>query len=156
MEMKVSPVVPADCQQFIHILRDDQSDFCFPLGTSLAGGADAWCVTYKFDKQTILPGSRLPEDGIVPFLLEAKPKKQIPIQLAAIPGKYYRRDQVRKQTLIPYFPPVQHHAVWALFVSWSSIPYHPDQKISLDIIGRDMKMPREMPDSLIHGPIPSI
>ena len=40
--------------------------------------------------------------------------------------------------------------------SWSSIPYHPDQKISLDIIGRDMKMPREMPDSLIHGPIPSI
>ena len=90
MEMKVSPVVPADCQQFIHILRDDQSDFCFPLGTSLAGGADAWCVTYKFDKQTILPGSRLPEDGIVPFLLEAKPKKQIPIQLAAIPGKYYQ------------------------------------------------------------------
>lgn len=89
-EMKVSPVVPADCQQFIHILRDDQSDFCFPLGTSLAGGADAWCVTYKFDKQTILPGSRLPEDGIVPFLLEAKPKKQIPIQLAAIPGKYYQ------------------------------------------------------------------
>ena len=71
MEMKVSPVVPADCQQFIHILRDDQSDFCFPLGTSLAG-------------------SRLPEDGIVPFLLEAKPKKQIPIQLAAIPGKYYQ------------------------------------------------------------------
>ena len=90
MEMKVSPVVPADCQQFIHILRDDQSDFCFPLGTSLAGGADAWCVTYKFDKQTILPGSRLPEDGIVPFLLEAKPKKQIPIQLAAIPGKSYQ------------------------------------------------------------------
>ena len=90
MEMKVSPVVPADCQQFIHILRDDHSDFCFPLGTSLAGGADAWCVTYKFDKQTILPGSRLPEDGIVPFLLEAKPKKQIPIQLAAIPGKYYQ------------------------------------------------------------------
>ena len=90
MEMKVSPVVPADCQEFIHILRDDQSDFCFPLGTSLAGGADAWCVTYKFDKQTILPGSRLPEDGIVPFLLEAKPKKQIPIQLASIPGKYYQ------------------------------------------------------------------
>ena len=26
-------------------------------------------VTYKFDKQTILPGYRLPEDGIVPFLL---------------------------------------------------------------------------------------
>lgn len=89
-EMKVSDTVPADCQEFIDILRDDQSQFCFPLGASLAAGTDAWCVTYKFDKQTILPGNRLPEDGIVPFLLEAKPKKQMPIQLAAIPGKYYR------------------------------------------------------------------
>lgn len=89
-EMKVNDAVPADCREFITILRDDQSEFCFPLGDSLSGGADAWCVTYKFDKQTILPGNRLPEDGIVPFLLEAKPKKQIPIQLAVIPGKYYQ------------------------------------------------------------------
>lgn len=88
-EMKVSDAVPADCREFIDILRDDQSEFCFPLGASLAAGADAWCVTYKFDKQTILPGNRLPEDGIVPFLLEAQPKKQMPIQLAPIPGKYY-------------------------------------------------------------------
>ena len=80
-EMKVSGAVPADCQEFIHILRDDQSEFCFPLGDSLADGADAWCVTFKFHKQTILPGNRLPEDGIVPFLLEARPKKQMPIQL---------------------------------------------------------------------------
>lgn len=55
----------------------------------LAACADAWCVTYKFERQTILPGNRLPEDGIVPFLLEAPPKKQMPIQLASIPGKYY-------------------------------------------------------------------
>lgn len=89
-EIKVSDAVPADCREFIDILRDNQSEFCFPLGASLAGGADAWCVTYKFDTQTILPGNRLPEDGIVPFLLEARPKKQIPIQLAAIPGKYYQ------------------------------------------------------------------
>ena len=88
-EMKVSDAVPADCREFIDILRDDQSEFCFPLGASLAGGADAWCVTFKFDKQTILPGNRLPEDGIVPFLLEAQPKKQMPIQLSPIPGKYY-------------------------------------------------------------------
>ena len=88
-KMKISSTVPKDCQEFINILRDDQSEFCFPLGSSLAEGAEAWCVTYKFDKQTILPGNRLPEDGIVPFLLEAKPKKQIPIQLAVIPGKYY-------------------------------------------------------------------
>lgn len=89
-EMKVSGAVPADCQEFIHILRDDQSEFCFPLGDSLADGADAWCVTFKFHKQTILPGNRLPEDGIVPFLLEARPKKQIPVQLTPIPGKYYQ------------------------------------------------------------------
>lgn len=89
-ELKACADVPADCRAFIDILRDDQSEFCFPLGASLAGGADAWCVTYKFDKQTILPGNRLPEDGIVPFLLEAKPKKQIPIQLAVIPGQYYQ------------------------------------------------------------------
>lgn len=88
--MKESDAVPSDCEEFINILRDDQSEFCFPLGASLAGGADAWCVTYKFDTQTILPGTRLPEDGIVPFLLEAKPKKQIPVQLAVIPGKYYQ------------------------------------------------------------------
>ena len=88
-EMKVNDTVPADCQEFIDILRDDQSEFCFPLGASLAAGADAWCVTYKFDKQTILPGNRLPEDGIVPFLLEAQPKKQMPVQLSPIPGKYY-------------------------------------------------------------------
>lgn len=89
-EMKASSAVPADCQEFIHILRDDQSEFCFPLGASLADGADAWCVTFKFDKQAILPGNRLPEDGIVPFLLEARPKKQMPIQLTPIPGKYYQ------------------------------------------------------------------
>lgn len=89
-EMKVCDSVPADCREFIDILRDDQSEFCFPLGASLAADADAWCVTYKFDNQTILPGNRLPEDGIVPFLLNAQPKKQIPIQLTAIPGKYYQ------------------------------------------------------------------
>lgn len=89
-EMKVSATVPADCREFIDILRDDQSEFCFPLGASLAPGAEAWCVTYKFDHQTILPGNRLPEDGIVPFLLEAPPKKQLPVQLSPIPGKYYQ------------------------------------------------------------------
>ncbi len=89
-EMTKSAEVPADCREFIDILRDDQSEFCFPLGASLAGGADAWCVTYKFVKQTILPGNRLPEDGVVPFLLEAEPKKQLPIQLAVIPGKFYQ------------------------------------------------------------------
>lgn len=89
-EMKEDGTVPADCKEFMDVLRDDQSEFCFPLGSSLADGANAWCVTYKFVKQTILPGNRLPEDGIVPFLLEAQPKKQIPILLSPIPGKYYQ------------------------------------------------------------------
>lgn len=88
-EMKGENGVPDDCKEFINILRNDQSEFCFPLGASLAGTAKAWCVTYKFEKQSILPGSRLPEDGIVPFLLTAQPKKQIPIQLRPVPGKYY-------------------------------------------------------------------
>ena len=88
--MKESDVVPADCREFIDILRDDRSEFCFPLGPSLSDGADAWCVTYQFEKQNILPGGRLPEDGIVPFLLEAQPKKQLPVQLRPIPGKYYQ------------------------------------------------------------------
>ena len=87
--MKQGKDVPADCKEFISILRDDHSEFCFPLGNSLAGGATAWCVTYKFEQQTALPGNRLPEDGIVPFLLDDAPKKQIPIQLRLIPSKYY-------------------------------------------------------------------
>ena len=89
-QMKQSNDVPADCRKFIDTLRDDQSQFCFPLGESLSGGADAWCVTYSFDKQSVLPGNRLPEDGIVPFLLKAKPKKGFSIQFAVIPGKYYQ------------------------------------------------------------------
>lgn len=89
-DMKESTQVPVDCKEFMDILRDDQSEFCFPLAFSLVGNAEAWCVTYKFDKQSILPGNRLPEDGIVPFLLDEKPKKQIPIQLRPIPGKYYQ------------------------------------------------------------------
>lgn len=89
-KMKESDSVPSDCQEFINILRDDQSEFCFPLGTSIAGSADAWCVTYKFERQSALPGNRLPEDGVVPFLLEAQPKKQIPIQLKLIPSNYYQ------------------------------------------------------------------
>lgn len=47
-------------------------------------------------EQTILPGNRLPEDGIIPFLLETPhqiqitpntnhPKTQIPVQLSSIP-----------------------------------------------------------------------
>lgn len=88
-QMKDSGEVPADCKEFMTILRDDHSEFCFPLGASLAGGANAWCVTYKFEKQAALPGKRLPEDGIVPFLLDEQPKKQIPVQLRLIPAKYY-------------------------------------------------------------------
>lgn len=89
-EMKQASTIPADCKEFMDILRDDQSQFCFPLSTSLAPGAEAWCVTYQFTKQTVLPGNRLPEDGVVPFLLETPPKKQIPVQLAVVPGSYYR------------------------------------------------------------------
>lgn len=89
-EMKEADNVPADCRKFIDVLRDNQSQFCFPLGESLAAGADVWCATYTFEKQSVLPGKRLPEDGIVPFLLKAKPKKDFSVQFATIPGKYYQ------------------------------------------------------------------
>ena len=66
-EMKVSGAVPADCQEFIHILRDDQSEFCFPLGILWLTAQTRGASPLNSTKQTILPGNRLPEDGIVPF-----------------------------------------------------------------------------------------
>lgn len=47
-------------------------------------------------EQTILPGNRLPEDGIIPFLLETPPQIQIipkhkyPFNFPPFPGKYYQ------------------------------------------------------------------
>ena len=43
--------IPGDCRKLIQTLRDDTSEFCFRIGKSVCGDANAWCATYKFDKQ---------------------------------------------------------------------------------------------------------
>ena len=79
----------ADMKNLIQTLRNDKSMFCFKLGASVAGDADAWCATFTFDKQSVLPGKRIPGDGVLPFLLTEQPKENKFIQLTLVPAKYY-------------------------------------------------------------------
>jgi hypothetical protein len=92
-EMKESDVVPEDCKEFIKTLRDDSSVFCVKLGESLSEGADAWCIVYQLQKQSQLPLSYIPYNGIVPLLLTEPPTKDnfwyAAIQL--IPPAYYTK-----------------------------------------------------------------
>lgn len=88
-EMADSSAVPQDCRKLIETLRDDQSEFCFPIGKSVCGNADAWCATYKFGKQSELPRKALPSDGIVPFLLKAKPVENQFVDFKLIPYEFY-------------------------------------------------------------------
>lgn len=87
-EMKGAASVPPDCQEFITTLRNDQSQFCCKLGSSLVGNEEAWCVTYTFSDQTVLPHKCLPTDRIVPFLLLDSPLENRGASLALIPAKY--------------------------------------------------------------------
>ena len=73
----------------INTLRDSQSEFCFRIGKSVSGDADAWCATYKFDKQSALPRKALPSDGIVPFLLKANPVENQFVDFKLIPSELY-------------------------------------------------------------------
>lgn len=88
MAMKKSASVPGDCLQFIDRLRDDHSQFCFRLGSSLVGDVEAWCVTKKFSDQTVLPHKCLPFDRIVPFLLLDPPTENHSPILQLLPAKY--------------------------------------------------------------------
>ncbi len=99
--------VPKDCQKLMTALKDDYSRFCLPLGKSLAGDVDAWCVTFTIEDQKELPCQRLPGDGIVPLLLLNHLQKvttigfwpkastltsaalKIKTCLRLIPGRYY-------------------------------------------------------------------
>ena len=110
-QMKEAANVPDDCRKFIDVMRDDFSRFCFPLNQTIAGTADAWCVTFTINEQSVLPGQRLPLDGILPFLLVEHPQKlstagflshiinsansidlKIQNMLRLIPGRYYQDD----------------------------------------------------------------
>lgn len=66
--LKDSKDVPEDCKKFIKTLKDDQSMFHYKVGSSIAGNADVWCETFNFPKQSNLPNSCLPPNGILPFL----------------------------------------------------------------------------------------
>ena len=88
-ELSDSPTVPDDCRKLINTLHDSQSEFCFRIGKSVSGDADAWCATYKFDKQSALPRKALPSDGIVPFLLKANPVENQFVDFKLIPSELY-------------------------------------------------------------------
>ena len=89
--LKNSAEIPQDMLQLIGMLRNDQSEFCYKIGASAAGGADAWCATYKFSSQSQLPGKCLPSIGIVPFLLKSPPVQggSIGTNFVPIPAKFY-------------------------------------------------------------------
>lgn len=88
-ELSDSPTVPDDCRKLINTLRDSESEFCFRIGKSVSGDANAWCATYKFDKQSALPRKALPSDGIVPFLLKANPVENQFVDFKLIPSELY-------------------------------------------------------------------
>lgn len=88
-EMADGSIVPNDCRKLIETLRDEQSEFCFRIGKSVCGDADAWCATYKFNKQSVLPRKALPSDGIVPFVLKAKPVENQFVDFKVIPSDFY-------------------------------------------------------------------
>jgi len=89
--MKESGLVPEDNQKFIKTLRDDQSMFCFKLGASLSGDADAWCATYAWPKQSYLPMSFIPESKVLPFILVDYPEFNSFAEIEIIPSKYYTK-----------------------------------------------------------------
>lgn len=90
-DMKEGADVPDDCRKFIDTLRTDSGYFCFPLGESLSGGADAWCATFSIDEEDkkILPKTCLPSEGIVPMVLKAPPVEDQFVEFRVIPAKYY-------------------------------------------------------------------
>jgi hypothetical protein len=88
-ELKNAADVPQDCSRLIASLRDDQSDFCWKVGSSISGSSDAWCAVYKFEKQTLLPRQCLPSEGIVPFILKEGPQENLGVWFYDIPGQLY-------------------------------------------------------------------
>lgn len=87
--MKNDVTVAEDCKELITTLRDNESEFNFKLGPSASEGISVWCFTYKFEKQTSLPGSCLPTNRIVPFILLEPFKHQQFAELKLIDGEFY-------------------------------------------------------------------
>lgn len=88
-EMQESTNVPEDCKEFIDTLRDSESGFTFKVGESVTGGASVWCFTYKIEEQKYLPGSKLPENHVVPFFLEKPFEYNRFTEVRMVNGKLY-------------------------------------------------------------------
>jgi hypothetical protein len=87
--LKNSADVPNDCRNLIATLRDDQSVFCWKIGTSIAGNADTWCFTHNME-QKYLPHQCIPPEKIVPFLLtDTALKDNVVVTVKQIPAKYF-------------------------------------------------------------------
>lgn len=101
--------IPEDCKELIKSLKDGQSMFHYKVGNSITGDVDVWCETFSFPKQSNLPNSCLPPNGILPFLLFSNKaiegrhnpfrynlypmlmfgNKTKSVEIIEIPGKYY-------------------------------------------------------------------
>ncbi len=87
-EMEESEDVPPEAEIFISALNDEDDGFCIRLPECLSDGAKAWCVVYKFARQTDLPNTYLPRDNIVPIFLKSA-EYAYADGLILIPAKYY-------------------------------------------------------------------
>lgn len=88
-DLKYTPQVPVVLEDLIKTLRDDQSMFCKKIDNSISDWADAWCATYSFPTQEILPKKHLPTEWIVPFILKDVPEQDNWVWFFNIPAKYY-------------------------------------------------------------------
>ena len=90
-KMKRSETVPADCEDFIHCLRNDQSNFTLLLPAGLNGGAKAWCVVHIVTDTNTLPKTYIPSEGIIPILIKEESVEKQRIDLTFVAPKYYMR-----------------------------------------------------------------
>lgn len=87
--LKNSAEVPDDCKNLIATLRNDKSIFCWKVGSSIAGGADAWCFTMNIEQKN-LPNKCISPEKIVPLLLtDTELKDNVVATLKQIPAKYF-------------------------------------------------------------------
>lgn len=87
-ELAENEDVPAGAETFLSALEDDEGGFCIRLPECLSDGATAWCVVYKFARQTDLPNTYLPHDNIIPMFLKSA-RYAYTGGLVMIPAKYY-------------------------------------------------------------------
>lgn len=86
-QLQESDDVPADCQDFIETLLDQESQFLYKVGTSVTDGVTVWCETLNIPNQSDLPNGCLPPNKILPLLLHHVSDDELATYF--IPAKYY-------------------------------------------------------------------